>query len=342
MEQFLKSKYRIGKKLSENPFSITYQGFLIGTDKPVIIKIYKRGTLNSALIKSMKQRVLSFSLINHHGIAKLLDGDYGWQGFYYVRDFVEGKSIQELLEKGEKLGVEKACAIADQVLSALEAAHARGIVHAALKPSNIFIDDQGIIRVTDFVIEGEIKASMPQKVQEIMINAKYASPEELEGEPITPASDLFSLGIILFEMASGKFVLTDTGLVENIKKLRPLPPFLTKESLAPFPPYLKEIFIKVLNKDPLLRFASAGELRECLEKKGLIPKPSGREEFVRIFESTVTQYGGEEIDRESEALQDFGRMRLRWGKEKHRNWLLASLVGLAVVLGILYVFFFGR
>jgi len=68
-------------------------------------------------------------------------------------------------------------------------------------------------------------------------------------------------------------------------------------------------------------------------------KPSGNEELIRIFESVVTQYGGEDISRDSEALEDIGRIRLRWGKEKHRNWILAVVVGAAVILGVLYAFF---
>lgn len=176
MDQLLKSKYRTGQKLSENPFSVTYRGFIIGSEKPVIIKIYKRGTLNSSLIKSMKQRVRDFSIISHHGAAKLLDGDYGWQGFYYVREYIDGVSVQALLDRGERIGAEKAAAIADQVLETLEITHAKGIVHGALKPSNIFIDNQGLVKLVDFVVEGEIKNAMPQRVHEILENAKYASP----------------------------------------------------------------------------------------------------------------------------------------------------------------------
>lgn len=341
MDQLLKSKYRIGQKLSENPFSITYQGFYIGTEKPVIIKIYKRGTLNSALIRSMKQRVLSFSLINHHGIAKLIDGDYGWQGFYYVREFIEGKNLQEILDHGGKIEIEKASAIADQALDALSAAHAKGIVHAGLKPANIFIDNQGLVKLTDFVIEGEIKAAMPQKAQEIMTNARYASPEELEGEPVTPASDIFALGLILFEMVGERTAFVGSGLAGNLVKLK-TPFLLPKESLVSLPNYLREIIARALQKDPLLRFATAAEFRSCLESKTLLRKPPKNEELSRIFESVVTQYGGEEINRESEVLQDVGRIRLRWGKEKHRNWILAVVVVVAVVLGILYAFFLGR
>lgn len=337
MEQILKSRYKIGEKISDNPFSVTYRGTFIGTDKPVIIKIYKRGTLNSAIINSMKRKVREFAMINHHGIAKMLDGDYGWQGFYYVREFVEGQSLQEIIRREGLIGAERACAIADQILAALEETHARGIVHGALKPANIFIDNQGLIKLTDFVIEGEIKQSLPQKVAEVMENAKYASPEELEGSPAIPASDLFSLGLILYEMVSGKPAVTELGLKGNIAKLR-IPPL----GISSLPRFLGEIILKVLQKDSRLRFSSASEFRESLERRSVIPKPSGKEEFARIFESTVTQYGGEEIDKESEALEEVGRVRLRWSKEKHRNWILAVVIVVSVVLGILYAFFFGR
>ena len=340
MEQILKSRYRIGEKISENPFSLTYRGFLIGTDKPVIVKIYKRGTLNSALISSMKQRVREFSLIGHHGIAKLLDGDYGWQGFYYVREFVEGRNLQEVLGKEKKIDAEKACAVAGQILEVLEQTHARGIIHGALKPNNIFVDSQGFIKLTDFVIEGEVKESMPQKVVEIMENARYASPEGIAGQPVTPAADLFSLGLILYEMVSGGTALTG-GLAGNIQKLKLLPSLL-KQEFSSLPRYLEEIISKAVQKDPRLRFATAREFRESLEGKNLVRKTSGDGEYLKIFESAVTQYGGEEIDKESEALQDVGRLQLRWSKEKHRTWILSAVVGLAVVLGILYAFFFGR
>lgn len=340
VDQLLKSKYRIGRKLSENPFSITYHGFLIGAEKPVIIKIYKRGTLNSSLIRSMKQRVRDFSLLAHHGAAKLLDGDYGWQGFYYVREYIEGLSVQELFERGEKIGAEKACAVVDQVLETLAVTHAKGIVHGALKPSNIFLDNQGLVKLADFVVEGEIKNAMPQRVEEILKNARYAAPEELAGEPAEPASDLYSLGLILFEMASGKPAPLPTGIEGNLLKLRS--EFIGQDQLAVLPAFLREIILKALAKDPLLRFSSAADFRLSLEKKMVLRKPPGESELTRVFESVVTQYGGEEINIESESLQDVGRLKLRWGIEKHRNWILALILAAAVSLGVLYAFFIGK
>lgn len=341
MEQILKSRYRIGEKISETPFSLTYKGVFVGTDKPVIVKIYKRGTLNSSLISSMRARVREFSLLTHHSLAKIFDGDYGWQGFYYVREFIEGMSLQEYLSREGKISEERACAIVDQILSALEETHARGIIHGALKPTNIFIDQQGLLKLTDFVIEGEVKSSVPQKIQENLIDAKYASPEEIEGNPATARSDFYALGMIFYEMLTGKPIFGEEGIRGNLRKLQ-VPSLLSKSDLSLFPRYLAEIIYKSLQTDPMMRFSSAAEFRESIEKKGVVKKVKADEELIRIFESSITQYGGEEIDKESELLENVGQVRLRWSKEKHRNWILAVVLGIAVVMGILYAFLFGR
>ncbi|KPJ67604.1 hypothetical protein AMJ44_07225 [candidate division WOR-1 bacterium DG_54_3] len=341
MERFLKSRYKIGEKISENPFSVTYKGFFLGTQKPVVIKIYKRGTLNSSLINRMKQKVKELSHMNHHGIAKLIDGDYGWQGFYYVREYIEGQNLRQILESDQKIGLEKAVAVAEEVCRALEFAHGKGIIHGALKPNNIFIDHRGIVKITDFVIEGEIKEAMPQKVLTIINDGKYTSPEELAGESAKTTSDIYALGMILYELTISKSPLVEGGLLSGIKKLKHKS-WLNQEELAPLPRYLQDIMGRALQADPLLRFSSMEELRESLENKNLVIKALPHGEFSTIFENTVTQYGGEELDSESESLRDLGGVKISWGKEKHRNWILALLLGAAFLSGILYVFFFAR
>jgi serine/threonine-protein kinase len=341
MERFLKSRYKIGEKISENPFSVTYKGCFLGTDKPVVIKIYKRGTLNSALINRMKQKVRDLSLINHHGIAKLIDGDYGWQGFYYVRDYVEGTSLQQILESNPGIGAEKALTIAEEVSRALEAAHSKGIVHGGVKPSNIIIDPQGVVKLVDFVIEGEIKGAMPQKILSLIDNGNYVSPEELVGYPATTSSDIYSLGTVLYEMLIARTPAFEKGLAGGLKKMKSSPA-VNLEALVAFPRYLQDILGRVLQADPLLRFSSISQFRESLENKRLIENPSPGDEYLTIFENTVTQYGGEEVNKESESIQDLGRVRIKWGKEKHRNWVLALILGVAILSGIIYAFMFGR
>ncbi|MBU0672686.1 MAG: serine/threonine protein kinase, partial [Candidatus Margulisbacteria bacterium] len=341
MERFLKSRYKIGEKISENPFSVTYQGAFLGSNKPVIIKIYKRGTLNSLLINRMKQKVKELSLLSHHGIVKLVDGDYGWQGFYYVREFVNGQSLQQLLDSGQEFGVEKALTIVEEVCRALEPVHAKGIVHGALKPSNIFLNGQGVVKVADFVIEGEIKEAQPQKALAIMDDGRYASPEEIAGRPASASSDIYALGLILLELLTGKAFLTEKGLSASLRKLKgaPLP---DREKLELLPRYLQDIIGKAMQTDPLCRFHSINELLQSLENKNLAARSAPNEELATIFENTVTQYGAEDVTKESEAISDLSRVNIRWGKEKHRNWILAVVLMAALMSGLVYAFLFGR
>lgn len=336
MERFLKSRYKIGDKISESPFSVTYKGSFLGSNKAVVIKIYKRGTLNSSLINRMKHKVKDLSLINHHGIAKLIDGDYGWQGFYYVRDYVEGKSLEELLSEEQELGTDKIIIIAEEICRALELVHAKDIIHGALKPSNIFIDPKGVVKVADFVIEGAIKEAMPQKVFSIMEDGKYVSPEELAGKPAMASSDIYSLGLILFESVFAKAPaaanIYRSGLKGGISKLGKNRLF-DKELLAPLPKYLQDIIIKALQADPLLRFATIGELRQSLEKKSLIMKKPQDEEYITIFDTTVTQFGGEHIEKETEPERQEKKVKK---KEKRRNWVLLFILLAAFFSGLIY------
>jgi serine/threonine protein kinase len=330
MERFLKSRYKIGEKISENPFSVGYKGFFLGTNKPVIIKIYKRGTLNSSLINRMKQKVKDFSHIKHHGIAQLIDGDYGWQGFYYVREYVLGKSLEELLSEGHKIDAERAVAIAEEVSRTLEVVHGKGIIHGGLKPSNIFIDTHGMVKLSDFVIEGQIKEAMPQKAINLMLDGKYAAPEELIGQPAAFSSDIYALGLIMCEMMDQE-VVAEEGLAGSLQKLR------SKPELSGLPKYLQDIMLKALQADPLMRFSSISEFRESLEHKNLVVKPPPNEEYVTIFQNTMTRFD------ESDTHETKGEKETDdQGDEKRRNWIIILILTLSLFAGLAYVFFMGR
>ncbi|MBN2058137.1 MAG: protein kinase [Candidatus Saganbacteria bacterium] len=341
MERFLKSRYKIGDKISENPFCATYQGSFLSSNKAVVIKIYKRGSLNSSLINKMKHKVKELTQLNHHGIAKLVDGDYGWQGFYYVREYIEGKSLAALMAEGQKFGLERAQAVAEEVCRALQPAHELGIVHGALKPTNIFLDRQGIVRLTDFVIEGEIKQAMPQKVLSLLADSHYSAPEELAGQTATQLSDQYSLGLILLELLVGRTDLVAAGLDGGLQKLR-RENWIGRESAAGLPKHLQAIIAKALQADPLKRFSDIGQLRESLEHKMIITTKPPHEEYTAIFENTVTQYGADEAPRELSLTGQKGQMPGRQVPEKKRNWLLAVILCLALVSGLIYAFMFGR
>jgi hypothetical protein len=148
--------------------------------------------------------------------------------------------------------------------------------------------------------------------------------------------------MILFELAAGSFLVFDDGLAGNIKKLK-LSNIMPKGVLPTMPQYFRDILFKCLQKDRLLRIKTAGYLKECLAKKSIVSGLKGNEEYVRIFESVVTQYGGEEISPQLlEELEEVGQVKIGWKKEKHRNYLLALIIAAAVILGLVYSFFAGR
>lgn len=342
MERFLKSRYRIGDKISENYFCVSYKGFFLGTDKPLVIKIYKRGTLNSSLINVMKRKVKEFSNVKHHNIAQLIDGDYGWQGFYYVREFIKGKSLKELLLEHKDIGIDKAVTIAEEVARAIEAVHARGVIHGSLKPSNIFIDLQGVVKITDFVIDGEIKEALPQKALTFIEDGYYTSPEELKGKTASASSDIYALGMILGEMLLPEELRHAKGLRGSLMKLRSAS-LITKDDMVDLPRYLQDILLKALQVKPRLRFATMAEFRESLERKNLIIKTPVNEEYVTIFDNTVNRFGEDKGEGKDENKdQDQGKGKGGIKKDVVRNVIIASILLLSFISGLLYVFLFGR
>jgi eukaryotic-like serine/threonine-protein kinase len=311
MDRLLKSKFKIKDKIAENHFSLTYMGTTLSGERPVVVKIYKRGTLNSVLIKSMKQKVKAMEEINHPGIATLFDGDYGWQGFYYVREYIEGRSLDEHL-RVRKPEPDEALEIVYETALTLDFAHKRGIIHGGLKPTNIFLNDQRKVKLTDFIIEGEIKESMPQKALYILEGADYASPEEIFGSPARAPSDIYALGTLLCELLTGHPPFRGNPQA----KLAGLFP-----ALPVVPKYVEDILAKSLNKDPLLRFSSVEEMLESIKCRTLI-------EIRKTWDLPAVEL--ENAPRAEEKAVTVVH------KEQKRSFFVAIIVLIAVLAGIIY------
>lgn len=271
MERFLKSNYKTGEKIGENTYSITYKGKALLKDEDIIIKIYKRATLTSPLIKVMKNKVRQLCQLSHPGVAKLFDGDYGWQGFYYVREYVIGESLKTLLEKHAVLEEDDALKIGLKICESLSAVHNFGLVHGALNPNNVFITPDGTVKLTDFVVEGEIKESIPQKIEFMQSAIEYLSPEEIQGEKASPASDIYSLGLLLYKMMTGRMPFKENGsrlgTALKILKSSITPPSFYNPKISKG---AEELILKALSLDPMMRFRNVNYFKDSLVSKSVV------------------------------------------------------------------------
>ena len=271
MDRILKSKYKILGKLNENDRSITYRGSHAETGINLLIKIFKRNFLSSSLTKKLKKEISILSKFDYPSVPKLLDGDYGWQGFYFVREFVEGRDLSDLKAP---LEIEKASAIAAKVCEALTASHSRGIVHGNLTPNNIFLEG-GSVKITDFGINAAVNSSF-EKRSALLMNgtAAYLSPEEVLGQEPDIPSDIYKVGLFLYLTMTGTLPFSEekSPLLASLKRVKQVPPVPSSVN-SKIPKYMDDIIMKCLEIDPLLRFGSAELVKHSLENNALmVPK----------------------------------------------------------------------
>src|SRR5204863_6859338 len=181
-----------------------------------------------------------------------------------IMEFVQGESLKELIVRSAPLPADTAISIATQILSALEYAHRSGLIHRDIKPQNVLITNQGGVKVTDFGIAKSVSDLGLTEAGIALGTAHYFSPEQAKGERVVPQSDIYAVGVSLYEMLTGRLPFesdTAMGLAYKHISEMPKPP----SNLNPnIPPRLEAIIMKALAKDPSQRFSSASEMERAL------------------------------------------------------------------------------
>src|SRR5262249_27770414 len=197
--------------------------------------------------------------LSHPNIVSIFDRGRAEGTYYIAMEYLDGRTLKELLVRNGPTPVPIAIDYARQILSALSFAHRNGIVHRDIKPHNIVVGGDGRLKVTDFGI-ARSGASQMTEAGSIVGTAQYLSPEQARGAPVDPRSDLYSLGIVLYEMLTGSVPFTGDAAVEiAMKHLSAIPDPPSK--LRPEVSHdLDAIVMRALAKDPDQRYASAEEM----------------------------------------------------------------------------------
>src|ERR687894_479258 len=260
-------------------------------DRDVALKMLKdKYTENDEFVERFKREAQSAAALSHPNIVPIFDRGASEDGTYYIAmEYLSGGTLKDrILSKGA-LPTRTAAAVALQIAEALRAAHERGVIHRDIKPHNILITESGDVKVTDFGIARAASSSTMTRTGSILGTAHYISPEQAMGEHVGPSSDLYSLGVVLYEMLTGELPYdADTPLGIAMKHVnghlrQP------KEVDPQIPAGINAVTCRLLAKDPEERYASDAELIEDLERvvAGLEPANATTEMMAMAIPTTA-------------------------------------------------------
>jgi len=265
------SHYRIIEQIGAGGMGVVYRARDDRLERDVAIKVLPAGALaDEAQRRRFRREALALSRLNHPGVATVHEFDREDGADFIVMELVSGDTLAERLKSGA-LPVGLVTDFGLQIAEALEAAHQRGVLHRDLKPANIVLSARGRVKVLDFGLAKLVQAgvdtaatTLPTAGDAIAGTLAYMAPEQLLGREVDTGSDLFSLGVVMYEMATGRPPWRETlatALVNEIVHTAPPPPTGLRAEL---PAHLGWIILKALEKDPAARYRSATELIDDL------------------------------------------------------------------------------
>ncbi|MGH9463619.1 MAG: protein kinase domain-containing protein, partial [Vicinamibacteria bacterium] len=218
-------------------------------------------------VRRFKQELVLARRITHKNVVRIYDlGEAGGVKFFTM-ELLEGQSLKKVIQRDGRVAVPQAISMLRQMLSALEEAHEQGVIHRDLKPQNIMVSSDATPHIMDFGIARCAESAGMTATGSVLGTPDYIAPEQVSGEETNAQTDLFSLGVILYEMLSGKVPFdADTPIGKVVMRLNQKPRTL-RESHPEIPAYLERMVLKCLEVDPALRYQSAREVLDDLERE---------------------------------------------------------------------------
>ena len=271
METIAKAgRYEILGELGRGAMGVVYRATDPVIGRPVAVKSIRlssegTGLTRNELLSRFQTEARAAGLLTHPNIVVVYDAGEENGVYYITMELVEGKSLQSLLDGGHAFPVPRVLRILEQTCSALAFAHERNVVHRDIKPANLMLTADDTVKVTDFGTAKIVQFGTVQQTTHVMGTPSYMSPEQVKGRPVDGRSDIFSLGVVLYEMLTGEKPFPGQSITTVIYKIvneDPVPPRQLNPSIHPG---LNEIVLKALAKEPEVRYQTCREMLEDLK-----------------------------------------------------------------------------
>lgn len=308
-------RYEVQEKIGIGGMADVYRGKDTLLGRPVAIKIlHQNFGSDQDFVARFKREAQAAGKLNHQNVVSMYDVGYD-QGFHYIiMEYVAGCTLKEYIQHHSRVTIQEAVKITIAIAEGLEHAHMMGIVHCDVKPHNILITDAGRVKVTDFGIARAINsAATMMYTNSVMGSAHYISPEQASGKTINVSTDIYSLGVVLYELLTGEVPFrgeTPVSVALQHVKDRVIAPRI-KNSLVP--PQLEQVVLTALEKEPGKRFGSISEMIQALRmslgyRGGTSARPMQHDFATQVLPPLEEEVMEEEEERQEGLLGKLGSL----------------------------------
>ncbi len=338
----LDGRYEIQEIIGVGGMAVVYKAYDSIDDRVVAIKILKDELLNNEEFRRrFKNESKAIAVLSHPNIVKVYDVSFGDRLQYIVMEYIDGITLKEYIEQQKVIRWKEAVHFVEQVLRALQHAHDKGIVHRDIKPQNIMLLQDGTIMVTDFGIARFSRSDYRTITDKAIGSVHYVSPEQARGDVTDEKTDIYSVGVLLYEMLTGRLPFEgDSAVSVAIMQLQNEPP-RPREINPDIPEGLEQITLKAMQKEPARRYQSAAEMLTDIEE--FKRNPSIEFQYRYFIDDAPTKFiGREDISSTSTLSADTAEEEEE--EENVRSPLMPILLGVTgafvlvlIILGIIFL-----
>ena len=346
--QKINDRYEIIKTIGEGGMANVYLANDTILDRKVAIKVL-RGDLSNdeKFIRRFKREALSVSNLSHPNIVEVYDVGEEDGNYYIVMEYIEGKTLKQLLQKRGALTLNEVIDIMTQLTDGLAHAHEAYIIHRDIKPQNIMIEDNGLVKITDFGIAMALNSTQLTQTNSVMGSVHYLPPEQANGKGSTVKSDIYSLGILMYELLTGSVPFKgDTAVEIALKHMKEKIPSIRKQNPT-IPQSVENIVLKATAKNPKNRYDNVRDMYKDLqtalqrdnEKRLVYEYPENDLEETKVIPQ-VTKEIKQVIDKptaKEEDSEDNSVLKKKDEKNKLPIILAVVLLGTLIVLAGVYL-----